>query len=56
MSQSGFDLRPLSIGDILDRTFLLYRRYFPLFLGITAIPQVFVLAWNLAQVRHGRGY
>jgi hypothetical protein len=49
MSQSGFDLRPLSIGDILDRTFLLYRRYFPLFLGITAIPQVFVLAWNLAR-------
>jgi hypothetical protein len=49
MSQSGFDLRPLSIGDILDRTFLLYRRYFPLFLGITAIPQVFILAWNLAR-------
>jgi hypothetical protein len=49
MSQSGFDLRPLSIGDILDRTFLLYRRYFPLFLGITAIPQVLVLAWNLAR-------
>ena len=49
MSQSGFDLRPLSIGDILDRTFLLYRRYFPLFLGITAIPQVFMLAWNLAR-------
>jgi hypothetical protein len=49
MSQSGFDLRPLSIGDILDRTFLLYRRYFLLFLGITAIPQVFVLAWNLAR-------
>jgi hypothetical protein len=49
VSQSGFELRPLSIGDILDRTFLLYRRYFPLFLGITAIPQVLVLAWNLAR-------
>jgi hypothetical protein len=49
MSQSGFDLRPLSIGDILDRTFVLYRRYFPLFLGITAMPQVFILAWNLAR-------
>jgi hypothetical protein len=43
----------LSIGDILDRTFLLYRRYFPLFLGITAIPQVFVLAWNLAWTLAG---
>jgi hypothetical protein len=49
MSQSGFDLRPLSIGDILDRTFLLYRRYFFLFLGITAMPQVFILAWNLTR-------
>jgi hypothetical protein len=49
VSQSGFELRPLSIGDILDRTFVLYRRYFPLFLGITAIPQVLLLAWNLAR-------
>jgi hypothetical protein len=30
------DLRPLSLGEILDRTFTLYRRNFLLFFGITA--------------------
>jgi Membrane domain of glycerophosphoryl diester phosphodiesterase len=43
------DLRPLSLGEILDRTFSLYRRNFLLFIGITAIPQLMVLAFNLAQ-------
>src|SRR5215469_17684493 len=47
---SGMDLRPLSLGDILDRTVLVYRRRFLLFLGITAIPQLCVLAWNLAEI------
>lgn len=42
------DLRPLSLGEILDRTFSLYRRHFMLFLGITAIPNLLVLAYNLA--------
>jgi hypothetical protein len=45
-----FDLRPLSLGEILDRTFTLYRAYFVLFLGISAIPRVLVLILNLAQV------
>ena len=31
-----FDLRPLSVGEILDRTFTLYRRHFWLFIGIAA--------------------
>lgn len=44
------DLRPLSLGEILDRTFTLYRRNFLLFLGITAIPHLLVLALNLFQV------
>jgi hypothetical protein len=44
------DLRPLSLGEILDRTFSLYRRNFLLFVGITAIPQLFVLAMQLIQV------
>jgi hypothetical protein len=44
------DLRPLSIGELLDRTFSLYRRNFPLFVGISAIPHLFVLAVKLAQV------
>lgn len=43
------DLRPLSLGEILDRTFSLYRRHFMLFLGITAIPQLLILAVNLVQ-------
>jgi hypothetical protein len=43
------DLRPLSLGEILDRTFSLYRRHFVLFLGIAAVPNLLVLAYNLAQ-------
>jgi len=43
------DLRPLSLGEILDRTFSLYRRHFVLFLGITAFPNLLVLAFNLVQ-------
>jgi hypothetical protein len=46
---NGLDLRPLSIGDILDRTFSLYRRHFLLFVGIAGIPQLLVLAFSLGQ-------
>jgi hypothetical protein len=46
---ANLDLRPLSLGEILDRTFSLYRRHFLLFLGITALPQLLVLALNLVQ-------
>ena len=46
---TGLELRPLSLGEILDRTFTLYRRYFLLFLGISAIPQLLVVAFQLAQ-------
>jgi hypothetical protein len=46
---TGLELRPLSLGEILDRTFTLYRRYFLLFLGISAIPRIPVLAFQLAQ-------
>jgi hypothetical protein len=35
---SALDFRPLSLGEILDRTFFLYRRNFLLFVGIAAIP------------------
>jgi hypothetical protein len=38
-----FDLRPLSLGEILDRTFTLYRKNFLLFFGIAAIPQILTL-------------
>jgi hypothetical protein len=42
-------LRPLTLGEILDRTFSLYRKHFVLFLGITAIPHLLILAASLAQ-------
>ncbi len=37
-------LRPLTTGELLDRTFSLYRSHFPLFLGIFALPHLGVLA------------
>src|SRR5260370_850330 len=40
-------LRPLSTSELLDRTFYLYRNNFLVFLGITAIPQLFILAVQL---------
>lgn len=46
----AMELRPLSTGEILDRTFTLYRRNFLLFLGISAIPHVLVLVLNLVRV------
>jgi hypothetical protein len=42
------DLRPLSLGELLDRTFFLYRRNFLLFVGIAAIPYSFFFVMNLA--------
>lgn len=47
---TGFELRPLSIGEILDRAFLMYRRHMLLFLGIAAVPQLLTLALGLLQV------
>jgi hypothetical protein len=45
-----WDLRPLSLGEILDRTFSIYRRHFLLFVGIAVIPQLLTLALGLAQI------
>jgi uncharacterized membrane protein len=45
----NLDLRPLSLGEILDRTFSLYRQNFLLFVGISAIPQLLVLPLTLMQ-------
>ena len=41
------DLRPLSLSELLDRTFTYYRRNFWLFVGIMAIPQLFVIAMSI---------
>jgi hypothetical protein len=43
------DLRPLSLGEMLDRTFSLYRRHFLLFVGITALPNLLILAFGLTE-------
>lgn len=40
-------LRPLSTGELLDRTFSLYRSHFGLFAGIVALPYLVVLAFRL---------
>jgi hypothetical protein len=44
---AALDLRPLSLGELLDRTFFLYRRHFLLFVGIAAIPYSFFFVVNL---------
>jgi uncharacterized membrane protein len=43
------ELRPLSLGEILDRTFSIYRQNFLLFIGLASIAQVFVLARDLLK-------
>ena len=50
---SSADLRPLSLGELLDRTFTLYRNHFWLFVGIMAVPQLLILAIGLVGVAIG---
>lgn len=45
----SFDLRPLSLGELLDRSFSLYRRHFWLFVGLMAAPSVFTLAIGISS-------
>ena len=40
------DLRPLSLGELLDRTFTIYRSHFWVFVGIMAIPASFGIPVN----------
>jgi len=42
-------LRPMSTGEILDRTFNLYRRNFALFAGIAVVPPALMLVVHLIQ-------
>lgn len=46
---ANLDLRPLSLGEILDRTFSLHRNNFWLFAGIIAVPNLLTLAFQLLQ-------
>jgi hypothetical protein len=43
-------LRPLSLSELLDRTFSLYRNHFGLFVGIMLLPQLVLLVFQLAGV------
>jgi Membrane domain of glycerophosphoryl diester phosphodiesterase len=43
-------LRPLTIGEILDRAFVYYRRHFVMFVGIAALPNLFGLVFRLLRV------
>jgi hypothetical protein len=44
------DLRPMSLGEILDRTFSLYKSNFWLFTGIIAIPYLIIVIAGLFDV------
>jgi hypothetical protein len=41
-------LRPMNTGELLDRTFFLYRRHFVLFVGIAVFPNFVTLMLQLA--------
>jgi len=47
-------LRPLRLGQLLDRTFSLYRRNFLLFIGLSTIPVVILCAMSVVmQIAQG---
>lgn len=43
------ELRPMSIGELLDRTFRLYRNHFWLFVGIMAIPSAVSVPFTIVM-------
>ena len=43
-------LRPMNLGEILDRTFAVYRKKFALFVGIAALPAAIMLAIHAADI------
>ncbi len=47
---SGYDLRPLSTGEVLDRTFQLYRSRFALFASLAALPAAVSFIGGVLQV------
>jgi hypothetical protein len=47
------DLRPMSLGEVLDRTFNLYKNHFWLFVGITALPFSLLLIVEVAALAMG---
>jgi hypothetical protein len=49
-ARAAYELRPLSTGELLDRTFYLYRSNFWLFVGLAAIAASVTTATNLGTV------
>src|SRR5580704_8093450 len=47
------DLRPMTLGEVLDRTFNLYKNNFWLFAGITALPFSLLLIAEVALAAAG---
>ena len=45
-----FELRPLAIGELLDRVFTIYRRHLSTFVGIMVVPSLFNLALALCML------
>ena len=43
----ALDLRPLTLGELLDRSFWLFRRHFGLFVGLMAVPSVITLFFGV---------
>jgi hypothetical protein len=46
----ALDLRPLTLGELLDRSFSIYRKHFWMFVGIMAVPSVLALALSVLSV------
>jgi hypothetical protein len=46
----GRAVAPASLGEILDRTFMLYRRHFLLFVGIAAVMHLVLLVMKLVPL------
>ena len=47
------DLRPLSLGELLDRTFTYYREHFWTFVGIMAPAEILIVAAGLVLQAFG---
>jgi hypothetical protein len=45
----------MTLGEVLDRTFTLYREHFLLFVGIAALPYLLILVFNFGMLLIGRG-
>jgi hypothetical protein len=51
MPMDSYELRPLSLGELLDRAFLLYRRNYSLFAGVMIFPACLILPLRFFMLR-----